>query len=67
MAGAGSFLKGPPAFSIQLTGGKSLKNKENRKPTAKPGFRKKFRIPRQKLLTGAAAFTYFFALCTNQV
>lgn len=44
-----------------------MKNKENRKPTAKPGFRKKFRIPRQKLLTGAAAFTYFFALCTNQV
>ena len=35
MAGAGSLSKGLPAFSIQLTGGKSLKNKENRKPTAK--------------------------------
>lgn len=43
-----------------------MKNKEDRKPTAKPGSGKKFRIPRQKLLTGAAAFLYFFALCTNQ-
>ena len=65
MAGAGSLSKGLPAFSIQHTGGKSLKNKENRKPTAKPGSGKKFRFPRQKLLTGAAAFLYFFALCTN--
>lgn len=44
-----------------------MKSKENRKPTAKPGSRKKFHIPRQKLLKGAASFTYFFALCTNQV
>ena len=43
-----------------------MKNKKNRKPTAKPGSGKKFCIPRQKLLTGAAAFLYFFALCTNQ-
>ena len=67
MAGAGSLSKGLPAFSIQLTGGRSLKNKENRQSTKKPGpGRKKFCIPRHKLLTGAAAFTYFFALCTNQ-
>ena len=67
MAGAGILLKGFPAFLILLTGCRSLKNKKIRQSITKlgPG-RKKFRSPHQKLLTGAAAFTYFFALCPNQ-
>lgn len=45
-----------------------MKDKENRKTITKPRpNRKKFCSLRQKFLTGSAAFTYFFALWTNQV
>lgn len=46
-----------------------MKNKENtnqNKGNTLPG-QKKFRIPYQNIITGAAAFAYFFALQTNQV
>ena len=46
-----------------------MKNKENtnqNKGNTLPG-QKKFRIPYQNIIMGAAAFAYFFALQTNQV
>lgn len=57
-----------PGFFIQFTGGKSLKDKENHKTIKKSRpDRKKFYSLRQKFLTGAIAFIYFFTLWTNQV
>lgn len=66
MAGVGSLLKELPAFSIQLAGDKSLKNKKTRQSTAKSkSGRKKFRLLCHKFLTEVTASPYFFALCTN--
>lgn len=63
-------FQGLPVFpaTLTFTGGNSLKNKENRnqnKGNALPG-KKKPRIPYQDIITGVAAFAYFFALQTNQ-
>ena len=45
-----------------------MKDTENLKTTARSApFWKRFHISRQRLLTGAASFAYFFALGTNQV
>jgi hypothetical protein len=57
-----------PVFSTltTFTGGNSLKKENsnssngNKLPT-----KKKFRIPYQNIIMGAAAFAYFFALQTN--
>lgn len=50
---------------INFTGGNSLKKENNTTKNQLPG-KKKFRIPYQNIIVGAAAFAYFFTLQTNQ-
>ena len=58
----------PSLTTLNFTGGNSLKNKENIITGERQlHTRKKFRIPYQNIIMGAAAFAYFFALQTNQV
>lgn len=48
-----------------FTGGNSLKKENNATENLLP--KKKFRIPYQNIIVGAAAFAYFFTLQTDQV
>ncbi len=62
------FSAWPFFTTLNFTGGNSLKNKENIITGEKQLHTgKKFRIPYQNIIMGAAAFAYFFALQTNQV
>lgn len=62
-----SFGKAGFSTTTNFTGGNSLK-KENSSPTGNQlPTKKKFRIPYQNIIVGAAAFAYFFTLQTDQV
>ena len=49
-----------------FTGGNSLKKETNNSTRNQLPNKKKFRIPYQNIIVGAAAFAYFFTLQTNQ-
>ena len=49
-----------------FTGGNSLKKENNATKNHLPG-KRKFRVPWQNIIVGAAAFAYFFVLQTDQV
>lgn len=50
-----------------FTGGNSLKKETNNSTGNQLPKKKKFRVPYQNIIVGAAAFAYFFTLQTNQV